>query len=96
MKKFLMLTHGFEKPTPEVMEAWGKWFGSIGQNMVDGGQLPAGREINKSGTKDLPFGPHALTGYMIIQAESLDAAMAVAQACPIIDNIQVFEIAQKK
>ncbi len=26
VKKFLFLHYGFEKPTPEIMSAWGKWF----------------------------------------------------------------------
>lgn len=95
MKKFLMLTYGFEEPTPKVMEAWGKWFSSVGAAMVDGGQLPSGREINKSGVKNLPFGPNSLTGYMIIQAESLDAAQKIAEGCPIIDSIQFYEIRSK-
>jgi len=29
MKKFMFLHCGFEKPTPGIMEAWGKWFESI-------------------------------------------------------------------
>ncbi|MBK8840828.1 MAG: hypothetical protein IPO30_19740 [Hyphomonadaceae bacterium] len=26
MKRFMLLHVGFEKPTPEIMAAWGKWF----------------------------------------------------------------------
>src|SRR5664279_5772136 len=29
VKKFVLLHYGFEKPTPEIMAAWGKWFESI-------------------------------------------------------------------
>ena len=29
MKKFVLLHYGFEKPTPEIMAAWGKWFESM-------------------------------------------------------------------
>jgi hypothetical protein len=28
VKKFVLLHYGFEKPTPEIMAAWGKWFES--------------------------------------------------------------------
>ena len=31
MKKFMILHLGFEKPTPEIMAAWGKWFESIAE-----------------------------------------------------------------
>ena len=39
MKKFVFLTYGFEKPTPEIMAAWGKWFESIKDSIIDKGHL---------------------------------------------------------
>ena len=46
MKKFVIFHYGFEMPTPEIMEAWSKWFASIGDKMVDpGSPLGPGREI---------------------------------------------------
>lgn len=53
------------------MKAWGKWFQSIGDNMVDmGGPFGAGKEISHSGTKDLPMGLDSLTGYCVVNADS--------------------------
>ena len=93
MKKFLFLTLGFEKPTPEIMAAWGKWFGSFADKMADkGGHFRAGREISKSGAKDLPLGMDSITGYTVINAESLDEAQKIAQGCPIIKSIRVYEL----
>ena len=37
MKKFMILHFGFEQPSPEVMERWGKWFESIADQQVDQG-----------------------------------------------------------
>ena len=37
MKKFIIFHYGFETPTPTVMEAWSKWFASLGDKMVDPG-----------------------------------------------------------
>ena len=37
MKKYLFLTYGFETPTKEIMDAWGKWFESIKENIVQTG-----------------------------------------------------------
>jgi hypothetical protein len=92
MKKFVFLTYGYEPPTPEIQEAWGKWFGMIGNKMVDpGSPLGHGREISKSGAKDLPMGAESLTGYCIINADSLEEAEEIAQACPIITSIRVYE-----
>jgi hypothetical protein len=30
-----MLHYEFERPTPQIMEAWGKWFESIKDDIVD-------------------------------------------------------------
>ena len=92
MKKFMFLSFGYETPTPEIMEAWGKWFESVGDKIVEGGHFPGGREISKSGTKDLPLGMESITGYCVFQAESLDAAAKIAQDCPYIASNRVYEI----
>ena len=93
MKKFLLLSFGFEKPTPEIMDAWGKWFESIADKVVDQGGLWGGaREISGAGTKDLPLGLGSITGYIIINADSLDAAEKIAQSNPYITSIRVYEI----
>jgi len=64
VKKFVFLHYGFEKPTPEIMAAWGKWFESMKDNIIDmGGHFRAGREISKAGTKDLPLGLESITGF---------------------------------
>ncbi len=92
MKKFIMLTYGFEAPTPEIMGAWGKWFESIKNGVVDMGGLGSGREISREGTRDLPLGRDAITGFVIVQAESLDAAETMARGNPYIASIRVYEL----
>ena len=92
MKKFVMLAIGFETPTPEIMEAWGKWFASIGDKMIDSGNpLGAGREITHAGIKELPLGLDSITGYMMIKAESLNEAEQIAKTCPIITAVRVYK-----
>ena len=92
VKSFLVLHYGFEKPTPEEMGAWNQWFESISARQVDRGHLPGGREISHAGTKDLPFGKDSLTGYTVIEAESLDEAEEVVRGCPIVVSTRVYEI----
>lgn len=91
----MLLMYGFEKPTPEIMEAWGKWFESIADKQVDRGGLMNGREISNSGTKELPMDMEAITGYVVINAESLDHAMKIAEENPYIASIRVYEIMNK-
>ncbi len=92
MKKFVFLTYGFEKPTPEIMAAWGAWLESIKDNIIDMGHLSGGREISKAGTKDLPLGLESITGFMIMSADSLDDAEKMAQSNPYISSIRVYEL----
>ena len=95
MKKFVYLTYGFEKPTPEIMAAWGKWFESIKDHLIDMGHLSGGREISDAGTRDLPLGLDSITGFMIISAASLDDAEKMAQSNPYISSIRVYEMMSK-
>jgi hypothetical protein len=93
VKKFLYLHFGFVKPTPEIMAAWMAWFESISDKMVDqGGQFSGGREISKSGIRDLPLNMESITGYTVIEAESLEAAEKLAQSNPFIASIRIYEV----
>jgi hypothetical protein len=88
----MLLHYGFEKPTPEIMEAWGDWFESIADRTVDRGGFSGGREISASGTEDLPWGMESITGYNIIEAESLEEAEQIAKGNPFIASIRVYEL----
>ncbi len=92
MKKFVFLTYGFEKPTPEIMAAWNKWFESIKDNIIEKGHFPRGREISRAGTKDLTLGRDSITGFMIVSADSLDDAEKMAQSNPYISSIRFYEV----
>lgn len=95
MKRYMLLHHGFEKPTPEIMEAWGKWFQSIADRTVEnGGFHGAAKEISKDGSRDLPMDMDAITGYTVITADSIDEAEAIARANPFIRSIRVYEIVE--
>ena len=92
MKNYLILHYGFEKPTPEEMGAWNKWFESIANQQVVRGHFPGGREITHTGTKELPLAKDSITGYTVISAENLDDAEKIAQGCPIVASTRVYEI----
>lgn len=96
MKKYMFLSLGFKKPTPEIMGAWQAWFESMSDRIVEqGGLWSGGREITKEATKELPLGLDSITGYLIFTAGSLDEAEALARACPIVTSNRVYEISQK-
>jgi hypothetical protein len=92
VKKFMFLHFGFEKPTPEIMQAWKARFASIADKQVDQGGFSGGREISKNGTRDLPWNRESITGYNIIEAESLDAAEKLARSNPFVASIRIYEL----
>ena len=92
MKKFILLYYGFVTPTKEIGEAWGKWFESVGDKFVDtGSPFGYGREITKTGTKELTLDLDAITGYSIINAVDMDEAESIANTNPMITSIRVYE-----
>ena len=95
MKRFMLLHFGFEKPTPEIMAAWGKWFESVADKTTDQGGFHGGaRELSRGGTRDLPMGMDSITGYSIINAEGLEEAEAIARENPFVASIRVYEIVE--
>lgn len=92
MKKFIFLTFGFEKPTPEIMQAWGKWFEAIRDNVVEKGHFPRGREISKAGVRELTLTPDAITGYVVVKAENFEAASKMAESNPFVASIRIYEL----
>ena len=92
MKKFLLLTIGFVPPTDEIMAEWNKWFAEIGDAIVEHHGLASGIEITAGGSRDLPLDLEAITGAMVIQAENTQEAEKIAQKCPSITSIRVYEI----
>lgn len=83
---------GFVPPTPQIMEAWTKWFKSIEDKIEEQVGLHRGKEVTKSGTITLPLDLHALTGYLVINVENEDEAEKIARSCPMITSVQVFEV----
>ena len=82
----------------EVMDAWGAWYGKMGESVVDGGN-PFGhsKNVSASGVSDGATSDPAPTGYTIISAESLDEAVAHVEDHPHIKyggQVSVFETFQ--
>ena len=92
MKKFVLLYVGMWEQTPEVMNGWKKWFEVLGNRVVDSGNpFGPGKEVTKTGTKDLPQDEQAIVGYTIINGESLEEVEKLTKDCPIITSVKIFE-----
>lgn len=99
MAKFILAYRGGSVPETEadqqsVMEAWMGWFGSIGESVVDGGN-PFGASMSRTGDgAPAPGAPSALTGYSIVEADSIEAATELAGGCPVLadgGSVDVYE-----
>ena len=76
---------GSKAEQDKVMKEWMTWFGKLGSNLVDGGKPFTGavKTVTKEGkVTDGAVGTKA-TGYSIIKADSLSAAIEVAKSCPV-------------
>ncbi len=73
-----------EGEVAEIMAAWGAWFGSVGEALVDGGNpFSVATSVASDGSVGAPI-PNELTGYSIVNAADLDGAVAIAKGCPVL------------
>ena len=92
MKQFMILHVGFEMPTAEIMEKWNQWFADTKSCTLDMGGFNGGVELTKDGQSELGWDDQCLTGYSIIEAESLEAATEIASTNPFITAIRIYEL----
>ena len=100
MAKFVLAYHGGGMPETEaeqaaVMAAWGAWFSGLGEAVLDGGNpvamtrtVASDRSVSDGG------GANPLSGYSLLQADSLDAAVEMAKGCPILASGGSIEVCE--
>ena len=100
MAKFVLAYHGGGMPETEAeqakeMAAWGVWFSGLGEAVLDGGNpvamtrtVASDRSVSDGG------GANPLSGYSLLQADSLDAAVEMAKGCPILASGGSIEVCQ--
>jgi len=100
MAKYLFVYHGGGMPaTPEAqakaMDDWGRWYGSMGRAVVDGG-APVGKSttVLSDGSVVPNGGANPTSGYSLIEAPDVHDAIAKAKGCPILASGGSVELAQ--
>ncbi|MGH1330963.1 MAG: hypothetical protein ACRBBK_08785 [Paracoccaceae bacterium] len=89
MAQFFLGYKGGEKPaTPEagkaMMAEWQAWVGELGDALVVAQQpLMGSKTLTSSGVED-GQGPDPLSGYSILEAEDMEAALKIAKTCPFL------------
>ncbi|HEY7831182.1 MAG TPA: YciI family protein [Solirubrobacteraceae bacterium] len=78
-----------------AMAAWGSWFGTLGQAVVDAGNpFGASTSVGANGSSGSQGN---LTGYSVLAADDLAAAAELAKGCPVLANggsVEVYETIQ--
>ena len=76
--------------TAEEEARWPAWFGQISASITDmGNRVGQVRSVGYHGERD-----DVLSGYIVITADSLDAAVATAQGCPILQQGGSLEVGE--
>ena len=72
-----------EQEQADLMAAWGAWFESMGPAVVDGGNpFSQNRTVNPDGSVTTDGGANPATGYSVVDAADIDAAIELAKGCP--------------
>jgi hypothetical protein len=100
MPNYIIAYYGGKEPeSPEAgaegMAKWRAWVSALGDAVVNPGTpLGESRIVSSAGVSD-DGGPSPLTGFSIVTADSLDAALEMAKACPFLE-IGTVEVAEMK
>jgi hypothetical protein len=71
-----------EEEQNAAMAAWGAWMGGLGGALLDmGNPFGASAGVKSDGSNGATGS--ALTGYSIVEASSLDDAVAKSRGCPV-------------
>jgi len=103
MADYIIAYHGGKKPdSPEEgakqMEKWKAWLGDLGDAVVNPGTpLGPSKMVSADSVSD-DGGPHSLTGFSVVKADSMDAALEMAKACPFLEvgTLEVAEMMEMK
>ena len=99
MSDYIIAYHGGNKPeSPEEgakhKAKWQAWVDGLGDAAVNPGTpLGKSRIVSASGVSD-DGGPNPMSGYSIVKADSMDAALEMAKACPFLETGGTLEVAE--
>lgn len=78
---------------PAYMNRWMSWIGGLGDAVVNPGvPVGASKTVSDGGVAD-DGGPNPVCGFVIVNADDMDAALEMAKSCPHLEmgTIEVAE-----
>jgi hypothetical protein len=100
MTTYLLAYHGGSlaetlEEQERVMNDWFAWFGVVGDAMKDPGMpVVDTRTVASDGSVTEGGGANPVTGYSVVEASSLDAAVELAKGCPVLASGGSIEVAE--
>ncbi len=100
MPQYVIVYLGGDQPSsPEEgkqhMSKYMDWLSSLGDSVVSPANPPKNTStVNSDGTVTIG-GTTTMSGYTIIEADTMDAALSIAKACPFLDiggSLEVSEL----
>lgn len=99
MTNFMIAYYGGNQPNSEEegmvqMQKWKAWIEGLGDTIVNPGTpLPVSKIVTATGVED-DNDPKAMKGFAVVQAESIEAAIEIAQSDPFLDNGGTIRVSQ--
>jgi hypothetical protein len=95
MERYLIVYRGAaEAGSAHDAGRWSAWFDSLGTNLLDRGALAHAAVEVPSRLLGPKESTSSLKGYAVVAAADFDAAVRLAEACPIFDEGGSVEIAR--
>jgi hypothetical protein len=69
------------KPSADAAEQWKAWFGGLGESLVD-----VGRAVTEYASAGEVGGESRFVAYSVVNADSLEAALAIAEGSPVMSS----------
>lgn len=100
MPNYIIIYHGGQQPESKAAgaanrEKWIAWISDLGDAVVNSGTpLSKNKLVTSDGVLDA--GPDGLTGYSVVTAENMEAAIEMAKECPYLEmgDVEVAEMMQ--
>ncbi len=99
MSNYIIAYHGGKKPESsdegaKHMAKWKAWVGGLGDAVVNPGTpLGKSRIVSSDGVSD-NGGSNPLSGFSVVKADSMDAALEMAKECPFLELGGTLEVAE--
>ena len=98
MSRFLIVYRGGAEASADAPitypSHWDDWFGSLGAAVLDRGCLTHSSVEVPSRLAGPKLSSSSLSGYSVVEAADFDAAVKLAESCPIFDEQGSVEIAR--